>query len=132
VVDRPLTQRDLRNEVALRVDLEQMADALARIAVVAVDGLREPLGRNLDLDRGHEEHVADLHHSLRMERLEIDRHRLDRFPGRSAGQFHDPLDEGIPVRLGRHDGRTDAGEAEDRQADGDRAFREAAHRGSPF
>ena len=76
MIDRALSQRQLADEIALHVDLEEVADALPGIAVVAVDGLREALGRRLDLDRGDEKVVADLHHALRVVGQEVDRHGL--------------------------------------------------------
>ena len=39
VVDGALAELEIGDEVAFHVDLEQMADALAGVAIVAVDGL---------------------------------------------------------------------------------------------
>ena len=55
MVHRALAEREIGEEVALPVHLEQVPDTLAGIAVVAVHRLREALGRDLDLDGGDEE-----------------------------------------------------------------------------
>ena len=87
MIDRAFAELQFADEIALQVDLEQVRRALARVAVIAVDRLRKALGRRLDLDRRHENIVADLHHALRMVGEEIDRHRLDLFPCRATGEL---------------------------------------------
>ena len=51
VIDGTLTERDVSDEAALRVELEQMPDALSSIAIVTALRLGKALGRCFDLDR---------------------------------------------------------------------------------
>jgi hypothetical protein len=108
-----------------------MPDARARITVVTVNRLREPLGRLFDLDRGYKEGVTDLDHALGMIGREVDLESRDRLPLRAARQLCHTVSEGIAIEVSRHRDRGHAAETEDRQANGQMTPRFTAHRDPP-
>src|SRR5207342_1134152 len=88
---------------------EQVTDALAGVAVVAVHRLRKARRRLGDLDRRDVEVLADADHSLRMLRVEIDLDRRNRLPDGAARQHPDAIgDDGVGSRGFRADGEGDS------------------------
>src|SRR3954452_25113810 len=67
-INRPFAQCDVLKQVSRRIDLEQVSFALPRITIIAISGLVVFLGRLRDFDRRDVKIIANLHHSLRMER----------------------------------------------------------------
>jgi hypothetical protein len=75
----------------LGVELDEVPDALAGGAVIAVLQLWVARRRFPDVDGRHEVRIADLRHALRMIGVEIDRDRSHLGPLDSAGELLDAL-----------------------------------------
>src|SRR2546422_3406385 len=104
-----------------------MPGAFARIAIEAVLQLRKALGRRLDFHRRDVERVADLHHSLRVLRVEADRYRRDLLPWHRAGELLDAIaDDAVRTRAGGND-RHERGAKCDRR--GQHPLSECPHHG---
>jgi hypothetical protein len=93
VIHRSFAERQVGDPRARRRHLEEMADALPRIAIVAADGFLEALGGDRHFHGGHEQRFANLHHSLRMVRGEPDRRGGHQTPGGLTGQAPHPVAE---------------------------------------
>ena len=105
VVRAALAELEVGEQLAVGVELEQMADAFAGVAVVAVHRLRKARRGLGDLDRRHVEVLADADHPLRMLRVEIDLDRRDRLPDGAARQHPDAIgDDGVGSRGFRDNG----------------------------
>ena len=95
MIDGSLAEREIGDQIAFHVDLEQMPDSLAHVAVVAVDELQEPLRvRTRTSTDDTTSIIADLHHPLWMIRGELHRNGLDQLPGRLARQALDKVGDG--------------------------------------
>ena len=101
MVDRPLAEFEIGDELSRSVDLEQMPDARAGIAIVASHRLRQHARARRDLDRGDEERIADPNHALRMVGSKRDRDGCHRFPRRRARQLRHPIGDDGAIGVGR-------------------------------
>ena len=78
-----------------------MTDALAGIAILTGLRCRKTFRGNADLDRRDEERVSDLHHALRVESPETNRHRRNLTPYRIARQRDHPRGDDRSTVRGR-------------------------------
>lgn len=89
VIQRPFPKPHTGNQVPGEIDLEEVAGALAGVAVESVNGAGETPGRRGDFHRGNKERVADLDHALRVVGREPNGNRPHLMPLAVAGQQAD-------------------------------------------
>ena len=91
VVHRAFTQRQIGDEVAFRVELDEMPDPFAGVSVVTILQLRVARRLLPDIDRRDEIGIADLHHALRVIGVEGDRDGGDLVPLDGPSELLDAL-----------------------------------------